>query len=70
MPRKLLPCAFAAVAGLIIGGCSTDVDDGGIKETGKVADPAQIKADQKKFMDQMKGSYIKPPGAAAPKAKS
>jgi protein involved in sex pheromone biosynthesis len=64
--RALAVLATAAV--LIVAGCSTDVDDGGVQETGKVADPAQIKADQKKFMESMKGNYIKAPGAPAPKS--
>jgi hypothetical protein len=43
------------------------VSDGGIQETGKVADPAQVKADQKKFMEGMKGMYKGAPGAPVPK---
>jgi hypothetical protein len=67
MSRKLMACVLASIVGLIVGGCSTDVSDGGIQETGKVADPAQVKADQKKFMEGMKGMYKGAPGAPVPK---
>jgi hypothetical protein len=67
MYRKILACALATVVGLIVAGCSTDVDDGGLKENPSPPDPARAKADQKKFMDAMKGQYAGAPGAPKPK---
>jgi hypothetical protein len=67
MYRKFMACALATLVGLIIAGCSTDVDDGGIKENPSAPDPNRVKADQKKFMDGMKGQYAGAPGAPKPK---
>lgn len=61
---------LATAAGLIIAGCSTDVDDGGLPEVTKPYDPANAKADQKKFMDGMKGMYGGAPGVPKSKPKS
>ncbi|MFO0890379.1 MAG: hypothetical protein U0790_14705 [Isosphaeraceae bacterium] len=65
MLRGIAVLATATV--LIISGCSTDVSDGGLQETGKVATPEQVKVDQEKIMKGMQGMYKGAPGAPTPK---
>jgi hypothetical protein len=67
MYRKLLTCAMSTLAGLIIAGCSTDVNDGGIVEKPGAPDPNRAKEDQKKFMEGMKGMYKGAPGVPTKK---
>lgn len=64
MLKKLVSSTAIAVAmivGLSFSGCSMEGDEGNLPPT-KPKDASELKADQKKMLDSMKGMYKGAPG--------